>query len=335
MRGMLLVGVLATLVVSFASPAGASPGGQLDPGWVPRPSLGLARAGLDVATVSGQIFAIGGFNGDAANPEVYSTVEARDVSGDGRWRMLAPMPTARTNPAAATLGGFVYVAGGFTADRTLDVVERFDPRTGTWQSSTRLPVPIGAMGAAALDGRLYVAGGLVARPAGDEVTASVYAYDPTRGTWTVVRPMPTPRWRLRLVAAGGYLYAIGGQAPNGRALSTVERYDPRTDTWSAVRSMRAGRAVPGVTVVADGQRLLVVVVGGVQFEPSPHPLRTSEIYDAQTDSWYPVEAQLPHARGSLGCAVESDGTVLAIGGVSDTTTPPSATADVDALRRHQ
>jgi len=348
MRGVLPVAVLATLVVSFAAPAGAAPvdaagaapadaapSEQLGQGWTPQPSLGLARAGLDVATVSGRILAIGGFNGDVANPVVYNTVEARDVRGDGRWQTLAAMPTARANPAAATLGGFVYVAGGFTADQTLNVVERFDPRTGAWQTITKLPVPTGAMGAAALDGRLYVAGGLVARAAGDEVSASVYAYDPAGQIWTVVTPMPTPRWRLRLVAAGGYLYAIGGQAPDGRALATVERYDPRTNRWSAVRSMREGRAVPGVTVVADGQRLLVVVVGGVQFEPSPHPLRTSEVYDVQTNSWYAVEARLPHARGSLACAVDSDGAVLAIGGISDITTPPSATADVDALSRHQ
>ena len=348
MRGVLPVAVLATLVVSFAAPAGAAPvdaagaapadaapSEQLGQGWTPQPSLGLARAGLDVATVSGQIFAIGGFNGDAANPEVYSTVEARDVSGDGRWRMLAPMPTARTNPAAATLGGFVYVAGGFGAnDETLNVVERFDPRTGAWQSSPKLPVPVGAAGAAALGGKLYVAGGLAARPTGDEVTGAVFAFDPTRQSWTVVEPMPTPRWRLRLVAAGGFLYAIGGQSADGRTLSTVERYDPRTNNWSAGRPMREARAVPGVSVVSNGLRPLFVVIGGVQFEPSTHLLRTSEVYDVLTGTWYAVDAQLPHARGSLGGAIESDGTVLAIGGASDITTPPSATADVDALSRH-
>jgi N-acetylneuraminic acid mutarotase len=335
MRRMLPVGVLAILTVFLAVPAAATPTQEVDRGWKSRPSLGLARVGLDVATVNGQILAIGGFNGDLANPVTYDTVEARAVGGDGRWQKLAPMPTARSNHAAAALGGFVYVTGGFGAsDETLDVVERFDPRTGSWQSSPKLPVPVGAAGAAALGGKLYVAGGLLARPSGDEVSAAVFAFDPARRTWSVVAPMPTPRWRLRLVAAGGFLYAIGGQGVDGRTLSTVERYDPRTNTWSAVRSMREGRAVPGVTALSDGLRLLVVVVGGVVFEPSTHLLRTTEVYDTLTDTWHTVDALLPHARGSLGCALESDGTVLAIGGASDITSPPSATADVDALARH-
>jgi N-acetylneuraminic acid mutarotase len=184
------------------------------------------------------------------------------------------------------------------------------------------------MGAAELNGRLYVAGGLVFRAGTDVVSAAVYAFDPAGQRWTAVAPMPTPRWRLRLVNAGGLLYAIGGLGADGRTLSTVERYDPRTNTWSTVRPMREARAVPGVTV-AGGR---IVVVGGIRFEPATQLLRTTEVFDPRTGGWLVVATLLPHGRASLVCAVEADGTVLAIGGATDATTPPSATAAVDALR---
>jgi N-acetylneuraminic acid mutarotase len=123
-----------------------------------------------------------------------------------------------------------------------------------------------AAGAAALGNLLYVAGGLVtAGPDGEEITASVLAYSPAMQRWTPVAPMPTARWRLRLVAAGGQLYAIGGQSRTGTTLSTVERYDPNTDTWTTVAAMNQDRGVPGAVAVSRGLQRFIVVVGGCRF----------------------------------------------------------------------
>jgi hypothetical protein len=179
--------------------------------WIARPPLRQARAGLGVAKVGRQILAISGFEGD----NLFDVVEARRVKGSGRWRDLAPLPTARANLATAEVGGLVYAIGGIEAvgvDEFIDsnVVETFNPRSGRWATSLSLPQPRSGPGAASLGGLLYVAGGFVLP---DGVTNSVVVYDARQNAWRPVAPMPTVRERLRLVASGRYLYAIGGAAP--------------------------------------------------------------------------------------------------------------------------
>ena len=113
-----------------------------------------------MAKVGRQILAIGGF--DDAN--TFDVVEARRVRGSGRWRDLAPMPTARANLATAEVGGLVYAIGGIGQANDTDVVEKYNPRSGRWTTSLPLPQPRAAPGAAGLGGLLYVAGGFIPAP---------------------------------------------------------------------------------------------------------------------------------------------------------------------------
>lgn len=300
--------------------------------WTERPPLQVARGGHDVAVVGGGILVVGGFDpADAVPPFAFDSVEARRQAPGSSWHTVPPLQIARTNAAAAELGGTVYVVGGFGDDAILDTVETLAPGGRSWTQGPRLPRPRGAAAAAALGGLLYVAGGLVAVGSIREVvTASVLAYDPRTRKWTSVAPMPTPRWRLRLVEAGGHLYAIGGESRNGTTLSTVERYDPRSNTWAAAASMNQGRKVFGVVTVEHGSEQLIVVVGGAQASGPPF-LRSTEVYDVQTGRWRLLQAQLPRGKATLVCAVETDGTVLAIGGVVEVNGIGTATAEVLAL----
>jgi len=334
--------MLTALAAPYAGSAAGSPqlglaatnlvGGQVEASqWTQRPPLQSPRFAHDVATVDGSILVVGGAT---SFEELLETVEARQVSGDGAWHTLAPLPTARGNPAAAELDGKVYVAGGFDLHTTLSVVEVFDPRTGAWTTTAKLPVPRGAAAAAGLGGLLYVAGGFLG---GRNIrgTASVLAYDPTTDSWTSVAPMPTARGRLRLIAAGGQLYAIGGVAidDGSSALSTVERYDPRTNTWTTLASMTQDRALPGVVAIEHGSRLLIVVVAGFKSVDSTRiRLASTEVYDIESGRWHLLQAQLPHPTASLVAAAESDGTVLAIGGNVLINEVPTTTAQVYALK---
>jgi N-acetylneuraminic acid mutarotase len=293
--------------------------------WIARPPLRHARGGLGVATVGGQILAIGGFDEDT----IFDVVEARRVSGTGRWRELAPLPTARTNLATAEVGGLVYAIGGIDqAGNTVDVVETFNPRSGRWTTSLPLPQPRDGPGAASLDGLLYVAGGFIIP---DGVTNSVLVFDPKQNTWTSLAPMPTARERLRLVASGRYLYAVGGAAPTGQSLTTVERYDPKSNRWTTMNPMIQSRLLPCAVQTRVGNRRVLVVVGGFEFSADGalvQTRRTSEVFDPHTGRWTLLDVLLPIARGTHDCATEADGTVLAIGGAN-----PAAgfLANVDAL----
>ena len=59
-----------------------------------------------------------------------------------RWTQGAPVPTSRTEVAAAAYEGKIYVAGGFGAAGPSDAVDVFDRRTGAWSAGPRLPIPL-------------------------------------------------------------------------------------------------------------------------------------------------------------------------------------------------
>jgi N-acetylneuraminic acid mutarotase len=285
--------------------------------WVAQPPLRVGRAGLTATTVNGQILAIGGFDGGG----VFDVVEARSVSEPGVWHDLAPLATRRANSAAATVGGLVYVAGGYGngVGNILKSVEKYDPATGAWGASEPLPQPRGGPGAAAWGGRLYVAGGIRAFTAGaSDVLRSMVVYDPSTGRWTQAAPMSTPREKFRLVAAGPYLYAIGGTATEQESLASVERYDPRTDTWRTMTPMHESRAVPGVTAATVGNRDVLVVVAGVERAGGINigGRRTTEVYDIGTGKWKLLDVLLPTNLASNESAVTASGAILSIAGVT-------------------
>ena len=326
-RLLWLGGITVVLVTALAGPAISAPlsaGGPDVAGeeagrssqWTARPPLRQARGGLGVAKVGRQILAIGGFD----NANTFDVVEARRVKGSGRWRDLAPMPTARTNLATAEADELVYAVGGLDGPgNTLDVVETFNPRSSRWTTSLPLPQPRAFAGAAGLGGLLYVAGGEVQLAADTfEVTNSVVVYDPKNNTWRSVTPMPTIRQRLRLVASGRYLYAIGGFDLAGQSLTTVERYDPKSDSWATMNPMVESRALPCAVETKVGNRRVLVVVGGFEFpgDGTVDRRRTTEVFDPDTGRWTLLDVLLPFGRGSHDCATEADGTVLVIGGIT-------------------
>jgi N-acetylneuraminic acid mutarotase len=311
---------------SSASPSAVDPA-STSGRWVDRPSLSHARGGLDVATMGGLILAIGGF--DPNSGEVFDFVEARLIGGNGTWHDLAPLPIASSNAAIAVLDESVYVAGGYSTTEGLDVVQRFNARSRSWESSPRLPQQRGAGAAAALAGRLYVAGGYVG-PA-DEETASVIMFDPATRKWTPVAPMHQSRGFLRMVAANGHLYAIGGNH-GGLTVATVERYNPASNTWTTITPMRQDRGVPGAVLTTLGSQHLIVIVGGSHITESEGiALRSTEVYNVNTGKWQTLSAQLPTARTSLGCAVQADGSILAVGGEVVINGVGQASAAVEAL----
>jgi hypothetical protein len=330
MRKTAIVVLTLTLILAMSgSPPSAAEAASSR--WIARPPLDHARSGLGVVAIDRHILAIGGW--DSSN--VFDYVEARRVSGRGRWRDLSPMPTARVNLAAAVSGGLVYTIGGFSDVDVESVVETFDPNTGLWATGVPLPQPRAFAGAAGLRHTVYVAGGLILLENGEEITNSTLAYDHKANAWRPVAPMPTARGGVRLVAAEGYLYAIGGTDPTGASLTTVERYDPGSDSWVTIAPMAESRSLPCAVPTRVGGRTVLVVVAGIEFAADGtfvNARRTTKVFDIETGEWTLLDVLLPEVRGSHDCAVEANGTVLAIGGATNTGGPPIHLTDIDALK---
>ena len=117
-----------------------------------------------------RIYVFGGTPSGSVAPldvvEAYNpTADDPSVPSNDPWESLAPMPTPRSNLAAA-LGPNckIYVIGGFNhniVDGNFDVVEVYDPGTNTWENGPSMSTARGYLAATRDDcsGKLYAIGG--------------------------------------------------------------------------------------------------------------------------------------------------------------------------------
>jgi Kelch motif protein len=196
-----------------------------------------------------QFFIVGGLSGPLA--KTVADVDILDA-GTGSWREGPSLPKPRHHPAAASIGGAVYVSGG--SKKALDWTPEPEmwvlrPGSDTWDP---LPdMPEGRMGHAmlAIEGKLYVVGGR-----GE--SSNVLVYDLERG-WTERAPMPGSRDHLAAVEYKGKIYAIGGR--DDRVRTRVDIYDIAADAWSTGPDLPEPTSGMAAEVLKDGR---IHVVGG-------------------------------------------------------------------------
>ena len=234
----------------------------------------------------------------------------------GVWRTAAPATMKRTEVAVATVGGKVYVIGGFEEPSLGNVlnfaitpaVEEYDPAADRWKVRAPMPVGLHHVGIGVVGGRLYVIGGY--KQSALSVwgpVATVYMYDPATDAWSERTAMPTARGALSVTVHEGKLYAIGGY--EGRANSAaVEVYDPVRNSWTARASLPTPRDHLA-TATAAGK---LYAIGGRLKGDYHRNLSMTEVYDPNADQWSRA-ADLPTARSGI-TACEVGGRVYVFGG---------------------
>lgn len=245
-----------------------------------------------------------------------SSESAQSKPDQGIWHAAAPMPTKRTEVAAATLDGKIYVVGGFEKPSMGNVmnfaitpsVEMYDPAADRWTSKTPLPIGLHHVGIGVVDGRLYIVGGY--SKSGLSVwspVATVYAFDPTTESWTERAPMPTARGALSVTEHDGKLYAIGGYDRKANS-AAVEVYDPKRNAWTAAASLPTARDHLAAATIAGK----IYAIGGRLNGDYSRNLAITERYDPAADRWTRV-SDLPTARSGITAAV-NDGRIYVCGG---------------------
>jgi len=201
---------------------------------------------------------------------------------------MAPPWTARRAAAVVLLDGKVYVAGGYTTTVASDLLEVFDPTTGTWTRKQSMPAPRGGVVGFAIGGKLYVAGG-------DTCNDALVEYDPLVNGWTARAAMPKGQENAAAVTIGGEGYVFGGYCLGSVDATKVQKFNPSTGVWTTTGLTAMPRSRDRGGAVWVGGRAYIV---GGQWGNGNY-ISNIDIYDPLNNTWgNPVTMQTP--RSSLG-----------------------------------
>ena len=135
--------------------------------WTEKAPMPTAREHLTSAVVDNKLYAIGGRQADNGSPKVnVDRIEMYNPLNDS-WTVMEQMPTKRSGIAATVspVDDNIYVFGGenpFKDEgpvRTLDVVERYNPKNNNWTTEQTMPTARHGLAAIAIDDKIYVVSG--------------------------------------------------------------------------------------------------------------------------------------------------------------------------------
>ncbi len=286
--------------------------------WRSGPSLYEPRAGPAAAVHNGRIYAAGG----AGLVDPHDNFEEYDPEF-GRWLDRAALPVGLERFAMASLGGRIYVAGGFSADSGSEPIAEvwsFDLDTNIWQSEPEMPGPKSAFSLLAVGDALYAVGGEGGVP-------GVFVYDPETLEWaTIEAPERINRRGAAAVVLEAEIWLIGG-VRDRTSTAEVDIFDVDAQSWRegpALPQPRAGHAA----AVLNGQ---IHVFGGRSADMQ-RTVRDHFRLDPAGGGWVRGPA-LPVARTEAAAAALS-GEVWLIGGGAGAGffAPFTAVDTVDVIR---
>lgn len=182
------------------------------------------------ATAAGdRLLVVGGANRQEVSTDQVLALSPGAASATRYATLVQPLHDA----AAVGLGGETLVFGG-GASTSFDTVQRLSPG-GRAEQIGHLPDAASDLSAVDVGGAVYVVGGYD----GTRPLASVLRT--TDGTsFTRVASLPTPVRYTALAAAGGRLYAFGGELASGGDTDEIQSYDLATNRASVVGRLPQG-----------------------------------------------------------------------------------------------
>lgn len=203
--------------------------------WSKAASLQRARYGHCSVTAEGQIFVLGGTLDDE---EVTASVEVYEPTSN-EWREGTLLPVPVTEFGACATGHQIFIFGGndnngnATANTFI-----YNTEEGEWCEAPSMPVAMYDVRVCLCAGRIYVSG--VPCTTDTDSEGVMFFYDTANHSWGTTAPMKEARKRHDVFAAGGFVFAVGGES--GRSsLATAERYNIDENEWEEVGYMNEAR----------------------------------------------------------------------------------------------
>jgi hypothetical protein len=192
-------------------------------------------------TIGGTAYLLGGDNGEAADGDVLATADGRS------FRTVATLAIPVRYPAAAVLGGKLYVFGGETKApgaaewAATGAVQQVDLRTGKSAVVGYLPVALVAASAVTLDGYVYLAGGQVSGRASATIWGLQPRMAPGKPLVLVSGHLDEPVSNAGTAVAGSTAWLVGGEV-GGRPIASVQMFRPAAPTSpTAARPAHPGK----------------------------------------------------------------------------------------------
>lgn len=282
------------------------------PPWETLAPLNTPRSGHSAVVRNGEIYVIGGYDGNnfIGSVEIYNPAT-------NQWRPGTPVPLSNIENVigADLLGSTIYADIGNSSNiRIFDGsswnsvtptpldVDSFADDTGTYTHSVFGPIVVGVRG-------------------GSTVTRQVIptAYDPTGNQWLQAPGLGVSEWlRPSLAIVGDLMYVIGGFGNfggNRGALVRAATHNLESEAWSTnIASMGIARdnnsaVVLGGKVYVFGGNAVGCGLSGCTVG-TEH--RSAEVYDPSTNTWTPIAAMFT-ARKDFDSVV-LNGQIYVIGG---------------------
>lgn len=137
--------------------------------------------------------------------------------------------TARGSHAVAIVDDKIYAVGGRNSGGTLLTTGIYNITTNLWSSGANMGFARVEHRCNAVNGKLYVFGGTT------DTRMSIYTI--SSNTWqNIAVTGPVPRYGLKSVVIGDYIYYHGGRNNSGDFTGELWRYDTVNNVWLALAS---------------------------------------------------------------------------------------------------
>ena len=179
-----------------------------------------------VSSLHSKLFIIGGRKDQSS-----SIVECYDPTHD-QWVSAKAPGIVQNCTAAASLQGFLYIAGGIdNSNKASNTVQKYNPDTNRWQEVSPLSSPRSKVCAVADGNYLYAIGGL---NEDFECLDIVERFEPRKNTWDKLSSIHAKRASASGTAIRQKVFVFGGLSTQSGAEAPGEVYDPDTNIWSNI-----------------------------------------------------------------------------------------------------
>ncbi|XP_038885976.1 uncharacterized protein LOC120076281 [Benincasa hispida] len=214
------------------------------------PAMRSVRSHASTAKLNGEIYVLGGVNGNVW----YDTVESYNL-GNRQWVNQPSMGRKKGSLAGISLNNKIFAIGGGNGVECFAEVEMFDLDVGRWTLTSSMRHERFSLAAGELNGILYAVGGFD----GKNYLRSAEMFDPREKSWREIASMSTRRGCHCVAVLNEKLYALGGY--NGDDfIATVEVFDPRRGVWTIIEPMNETRGYSATAVIGD----TIYVFGGMK-----------------------------------------------------------------------